>query len=826
MSSGEGADSAADPRADALPARLPPRAGRRDPGLVHAPGRAIAAGVPCRPRARASLIEITRDPALCAEVTLQPVRRLGVDAAILFADITTPFSGLGVAFDIKPGVGPVIEAPIRTAADVEPLQPFDPEAAVGPLLEAIRLIRAASPVPLIGFAGAPFTLACYLIEGGPSREFLRTRAFMHSEPAAWAALMERLVEMTVRYLSAQVAAGVQAVQVFDSWVGGLGPARLRPPRRPVDAPPLRRPGRTRTCPRTHFGIGTAGCLSRQAAAGGDVIGLDWRIALADGWDLVGDRAVQGNLDPALLLGPFDAVADAAELDPGPGRRPARTHLQPWPRGLARDRSRPPPSTRGPGPRPDQPKEHPVSADAVLLMAYGSPDRLDQVEAYYTDIRRGSPPSPELLDELLDRYRAIGGGSPLSRIVETQRAALERELAERGEPGPRVRRDAPHRAADRPGRGGDGRRRRGAVRRDRPCAAGILERRRLPARRGSAGSSPGSASAAPAVTYVDSWYDQPRFIEALADTTREALARFADPTGVRVMFTAHSLPARVLADGDPYPDEARRQPPPSSPPDSAWPNTTFAYQSAGRTGEPWIGPDILAEIRRLAAAGVTELVIRPVGFVADHLEVLYDIDIEAQAVARGGGDPPRAGALDERRPDIHRRAGRPRGRRPRPGIAPAGRDRLTCTHRPRGPPWISASRTRSSSPADTRGTRAATGRPPRRPPRRASDRGRRRPAGGLRLRPGADARLLGDDPLVRPRLQALPRDGDARARPAGTDDRGGVHPPRPGHRVRPALPARRLHRRRSAPPARPRDARHGRDRARASAPRWPRRRRRT
>ncbi len=271
-------------------------------------------------RARASLIEITRDPALCAEVTLQPVHRLGVDAAILFADITTPFTGLGVAFDIKPGIGPVIERPIRTAGDVARLRDFDPEAHVGPLLEAIRLIRAESPVPLIGFAGAPFTLACYLIEGGPSREFLRTRAFMHAEPAAWAALMGRLVDTTLRYLSAQLAAGVQAVQIFDSWVGGLGP-------RDYDlhvGPWMRRlfDGSTALAvPRTHFGIGTAGLLGRQAAAGGDVIGLDWRIALAEGWGLVGDRAVQGNLDPALLLGPFEAVADAANwiLDQADGR---------------------------------------------------------------------------------------------------------------------------------------------------------------------------------------------------------------------------------------------------------------------------------------------------------------------------------------------------------------------------------------------------------------------------------------------------------------------------------------------------------------------------
>jgi uroporphyrinogen decarboxylase len=271
-------------------------------------------------RRQASLVEITRDPGLCAEVTLQPVRRLGVDAAILFADITTPLSGLGVAFDIKPGIGPVIESPIASADDVARLRAFDPDEAVGPLLEAIRIIRADSPVPLIGFAGAPFTLACYLIEGGPSRDFLRTKTFIHAEPAAWAALMEVLVEMTVGYLGAQVAAGAQAVQLFDTWVGGLGP---RDYERHV-APWMRRLldgiggfG----VPRTHFGLGTAGLLRLQAEAGGDVIGLDWRIALDEGWALVGDRAVQGNLDPALLLGPFDAVAEAARwiLDLAAGR---------------------------------------------------------------------------------------------------------------------------------------------------------------------------------------------------------------------------------------------------------------------------------------------------------------------------------------------------------------------------------------------------------------------------------------------------------------------------------------------------------------------------
>ena len=271
-------------------------------------------------RNKASLVEITRDPALCAEVTLQPVHRLGVDAAILFADITTPLAGLGVGFEIRPGVGPVIERPIASGADVARLRPFEPRDAVGPLLEAIGLIRAESPVPLIGFAGAPFTLACYLVEGGPSRDFLRTKTLMHTDPAAWAGLMDALVEMTIRYLGAQVAAGVQAVQLFDSWVGGLGP---RDYERNV-GPWMRRLFEGLAplgVPTTHFGVGTAGLLRLQAAAGGDVIGLDWRISLADGWAAVGGRAVQGNLDPALLLGPFETVAETARwiLDQAGGR---------------------------------------------------------------------------------------------------------------------------------------------------------------------------------------------------------------------------------------------------------------------------------------------------------------------------------------------------------------------------------------------------------------------------------------------------------------------------------------------------------------------------
>jgi protoporphyrin/coproporphyrin ferrochelatase len=271
--------------------------------------------------------------------------------------------------------------------------------------------------------------------------------------------------------------------------------------------------------------------------------------------------------------------------------------------------------------------------AVLLMAYGSPDRLDQVEAYYTDIRRGNPPPPELLAELIERYEAIGGGSPLSSIVERQRVALEVALARRGVSLPvyaGMRHIEPRIGTIVEGMAADGVERFVAIAlapQRSSNAAGY--RRAVEATLATIGDD------APSYVFVESWHDEPRFIEALAASTSEALARFPSPEGVRVMFTAHSLPARVVAEGDRYPDElaatarlvAGRL---------GLERYEFAFQSAGRTGEPWLGPDLRDEIRRLAAAGVTGLVVCPVGFVADHLEVLYDIDIEAQAVARGAG----------------------------------------------------------------------------------------------------------------------------------------------------------------------------------------------
>ena len=256
-------------------------------------------------RERVSLEGIVADSALCAEVTLQPVRRLGVDAAILFADITTPLAGLGIDVRLVDGVGPVIEAPIRDARGVEGLASFDP-SVVRSLLDAIGLLRRALTVPLIGFAGAPFTLAAYLVEGRGSRDAGAIRTLLRDEPIVAQTLLARLATMTIDYLRAQVGAGAQAVQLFDSWVGVLSPfdyERWVAPHMRVVCAGIADLG----VPVIHFGTGTAGLLASQAAAGGDVIGVDWRIGLAEAWARVPDRAVQGNLDPSALLGSWDEV---------------------------------------------------------------------------------------------------------------------------------------------------------------------------------------------------------------------------------------------------------------------------------------------------------------------------------------------------------------------------------------------------------------------------------------------------------------------------------------------------------------------------------------
>jgi uroporphyrinogen decarboxylase len=273
-------------------------------------------------RSKVPFLELCKTPDLAAEVTVTAAERLGVDAAILFADILLILEPMGFDLEFAKGEGPVIHNPVREAIDVDRVRPMPDPAPLDYVFQAVRAIRAAlAPgLPLIGFAGAPFTLACYAIEGGASRYYERAKAFMYRDPGAWDALMARFVEATAAYLNAQVAAGAQAVQVFDSWVGCLGPDDYRRYVQPHMRDLFSR--LTPDAPAIHFGTDTATLLELQRDAGGQVIGLDWRVDLAEAWDRLGPgAAVQGNLDPVALLAPLPVMLDRARrvLDQAGGR---------------------------------------------------------------------------------------------------------------------------------------------------------------------------------------------------------------------------------------------------------------------------------------------------------------------------------------------------------------------------------------------------------------------------------------------------------------------------------------------------------------------------
>lgn len=263
-------------------------------------------------RQKYGMLELCRTPDLAAHVTLQPVDAMEVDAAILFSDLLLPLEPMGLSFDFVKGEGPAFDDPIRSAADVDRVRAIDPAVDLGYVLDTIRQVKPRLDVPLIGFVGAPFTLASYAIEGGPSKDFARTKAMMYAEPDAWHTLCARLADMAGAYLRAQVEAGVDAVQVFDSWVGQLGPADYRE----FALPHTRRVFQAIAdldVPSIHFGVGTAMLLEDMATAGSSVVGADWRTPLDRAWQLIGaDRGIQGNLDPTLLLGPWPRVRAAVE----------------------------------------------------------------------------------------------------------------------------------------------------------------------------------------------------------------------------------------------------------------------------------------------------------------------------------------------------------------------------------------------------------------------------------------------------------------------------------------------------------------------------------
>jgi uroporphyrinogen decarboxylase len=251
------------------------------------------------------MLESCRRPDLTVEITMQPVRRMGTDAAIFFSDIVVPLAAVGIDLDIVPGTGPVIAEPVRDRPAVERIRPLEP-SDVPDIAESVgRLVEELGPTPLIGFAGAPFTLASYLVEGGPSRNHARTKALMYSRPDLWHDLLERLAAIAGTYLRVQVDAGASAIQLFDSWVGALSLDDYRRYVLPHSCAVL---ARVPDVPRIHFGVGTGELLGAMGEAGADVVGVDWRVSLADAAGRVGpDRALQGNLDPTVLFAPWPVV---------------------------------------------------------------------------------------------------------------------------------------------------------------------------------------------------------------------------------------------------------------------------------------------------------------------------------------------------------------------------------------------------------------------------------------------------------------------------------------------------------------------------------------
>jgi uroporphyrinogen decarboxylase len=274
-------------------------------------------------RGTGSILDALHHPELAAEITLQPVRRYGVDAAILYSDIVVPVAAIGFGVDVQPGRGPIVENPFRSASDLDRLRPLDAEQDTPWVLETVKMVVKELDVPLIGFAGAPFTVASYLIEGGPSRDYTKTKLLMHTQAATWAALADRLADLALASLRSQVEAGATAVQLFDSWAGALCPADYRRHVLPATTKVLAGLADL-DVPRIHFGVGTGELLGLMAEAGADVVGVDWRVPLDQARQRIGaGKAVQGNLDPIVCLAPWEVVASAANdiidtAGPGPG----------------------------------------------------------------------------------------------------------------------------------------------------------------------------------------------------------------------------------------------------------------------------------------------------------------------------------------------------------------------------------------------------------------------------------------------------------------------------------------------------------------------------
>jgi uroporphyrinogen decarboxylase len=602
-------------------------------------------------RAEYSMLETIFTPELAAEITLQPINAFGFDAAIIFADILPPLMGMGLELDFVKGVGPRISNALQRPYDIDLLATPPAEATrLANTLEAIRLVTAElTPrgVPLIGFAGAPFTLASYAIEGGGSRNYDKAKGLMYAEPAAWTRLMDKLVTVQADYLIQQAGAGASALQVFDSWAGlALGREDYGRYVLPFNRKLIEIVRRSTDVPLIYFSTGTTGYMADVASIGSDVVGIDWRLPLAEAWaQMAFERPIQGNLDPILLMAPWpelrarvDEILEQADGRPG--------HI----------------FNLGHGILPQTPVEnvrrvvehiklsaasHQPSADnlpdnraliaggspvGVLVMAYGGPNSLDELPGYLADIRSGRPTTTAVLEEISSNYRQIGGASPLLGITEAQIAAV----AEQFDPAqvrfymgmrhwsPWIEDVVAQMVAD------------GISQAVSLVLAPHYSKLSVAKYQKKIATGLEMARGDMAFTHIESYHDHPLLIQALAERVAEGLSRWpqAEREDVHVLFSAHSLPVRIIQMGDPYDSQLRETAALVAAAANLRSNQwSWSYQSAGRSPEPWLGPQLQEHLPALAAQGIRNVISIPVGFVCDHVEILYDIDIQAQEIAQ-------------------------------------------------------------------------------------------------------------------------------------------------------------------------------------------------
>ena len=581
-------------------------------------------------RGGGSILAAIADAPLAAELTLQPVRRYGVDAAILFSDIVVPLQAIGFGVDVEPGRGPVVADPSAAATTWAASGRSSPTLDAPYVAETVRLVRReldGSGVALIGFAGAPFTVASYLVEGGPSRTFAKVKALMHGDPALWGQLTDRLVAMAVASLRAQIEAGAQAVQLFDSWAGSLAPGEYARFALPATRAVLEGVADLGV-PTILFGVGTGELLGLMGSAGSDVVGVDWRVPLDEARRRVGAAARAAGQPrpravPGTVAGRRGRHADGARRGRRRDRHRPRLQPRPWrPARVGPGR----PGRRG---RPGARRDRADMTTGVLLMAHGTPSSAAEILPFYTRIRRGRPPTPAQLAELEGRYRAIGGVSPLAERTAAQVDAVRAGARGQGagplrrgvrrqahRPSHRGRRDdarlggsraghrsRPHAPRIVPGLAGVPRPRRGRARQRRPSCRWPRGTREPGVRRPPCGAGPGSTRHRRRVALASS---SPR------TPCPSASAPPATPTPSSSPSRPGSSRRRPGSRSGPSPGRARDAPPnPGSGPTCA--TSCATWRPTG---------------------GVDAVVVCPIGFVADHLEVLYDLDVELARRRRG------------------------------------------------------------------------------------------------------------------------------------------------------------------------------------------------